>query len=324
MKSEILYMIGIVAAGFAVNYALRALPFVLFAGRDRALPDWVEEVGKWISPVIIASLVVYSYAGLSWCTPGPLIAGAATVALQLWKRNPLASIVAGTIIYMCFLNLGCTTARLVCIDAENPSIEVRRAGIFVGDQLAKIAEVPEMLEDADVPKTRTVHIHLDSDVKNLTEARTLMGVLAASGYTRPILVTKQHGDSVNKSGVRYEADELVRQGENVFFMVTKDGVRFGLLTPVDPDFVAKCLEDNGVQKDQLIRICGQARDYQSSEVMPIMMQLENVLHNAGYFKVRRCWLNGAKDSGASRQGSSASRPFAVGDRRIIRYKGARE
>ena len=34
MKAEILYMLGIVAAGFVVNYALRAIPFLLFAGKD--------------------------------------------------------------------------------------------------------------------------------------------------------------------------------------------------------------------------------------------------------------------------------------------------
>ncbi len=100
MTDEIAYMLCVVAACFAVNYGLRALPFLLFAGRDRELPQWVERFGSFLSPVIIAVLVVYSYSGLEWRTAWPYLAGAVTVGLQLWKRNPLASIVAGTILYM--------------------------------------------------------------------------------------------------------------------------------------------------------------------------------------------------------------------------------
>lgn len=68
MSEEILYMSGVVAVGFAVNFGLRALPFLLFAGRDRKLPPCVERVAAVASPAIIACLVVYSYAGLEWRT----------------------------------------------------------------------------------------------------------------------------------------------------------------------------------------------------------------------------------------------------------------
>ncbi len=106
MTDEIIYMLCVVGACFAVNYGLRALPFLLFAGRDRALPQWVERLGNFLSPVIIAMLVAYSYSSLEWKTAWPYLAGAATVGLQLWKRNPLASIVAGTALYMAFLAYG--------------------------------------------------------------------------------------------------------------------------------------------------------------------------------------------------------------------------
>ena len=105
MGDEILYMSGIVAAGFVVNFGLRALPFILFGGKDRAIPAWIDRVSGFISPVIIAALVVYSFAGLAWRTPWPYVAGALSVGLQLWKRNPLLSIIAGTVIYMLLLNL---------------------------------------------------------------------------------------------------------------------------------------------------------------------------------------------------------------------------
>lgn len=100
MTDEVLYMSGIVAVGFAVNFGLRALPFLLFGGSGRKLPPCVERVASAASPAIIACLVVYSYSGLEWRTAAPYLAGAAVVALQAAFRNPLVSIVAGTVAYM--------------------------------------------------------------------------------------------------------------------------------------------------------------------------------------------------------------------------------
>ena len=105
MADEILYMSGIVAVGFVVNFGLRALPFILFGGKDRTIPPWIDRMSGFISPVIIAALVVYSFAGLAWRTPWPYVAGMVTVVLQLWKRNPLLSIIIGTVVYMLLLNL---------------------------------------------------------------------------------------------------------------------------------------------------------------------------------------------------------------------------
>jgi len=93
-------MSGIVAAGFAVNFGLRALPFLFFGARKGPLPKWVERFGAFVSPVIIACLIVYSFAGVEWRTASPYIAAAITVGLQVWRRNPLLSIVVGTVAYM--------------------------------------------------------------------------------------------------------------------------------------------------------------------------------------------------------------------------------
>ena len=106
MRGEILYMCGIVAVGFVVNFGLRALPFVLFGGKGRTIPAWIDRVSGFISPVIIVALVVYSFAGLAWRTPWPYAAGVVAVGFQVWKRNPLLSIVAGTALYMLLLNFG--------------------------------------------------------------------------------------------------------------------------------------------------------------------------------------------------------------------------
>ena len=195
MKEEILYMLGIVAVGFAVNFGLRALPFLLFAGRDRTLPPWVEKFGNLISPVIIACLVVYSYSGLAWKTAYPYLAGALTVGLQLGKRNPLASIVAGTVLYMCLLTCGCATQRTLDLDAQNPAVRVSTQGFLFGDRYVAPAQVPAILEDYDVPHDRVIHILLDADVRDLRPARLLMAHLRKAGYTRPVLVTKRHAES---------------------------------------------------------------------------------------------------------------------------------
>ncbi len=64
MAERILYTAGVVVAAWAVTFALRSLPFLLFAGRGREVPPSIERFGTIISPVIIAGLIVYSYSGL--------------------------------------------------------------------------------------------------------------------------------------------------------------------------------------------------------------------------------------------------------------------
>ena len=195
MRDEILYMSGIVAAGFVVNFGLRALPFILFGGKDRTIPPWIDRVSGFISPVIIAALIVYSFTGLAWRTPWPYVAGVVAVALQLWKRNPLASIVAGTVVYMCLLTTGCASHPPIALDAQNPSVTITDHGVKIGRNLVKPQEVLWALEDNYIPKTRTVHILLDPDVRDMDFARKFMYYLRANGYTRAILVTKRHSES---------------------------------------------------------------------------------------------------------------------------------
>lgn len=91
--------LGIFAVSWAVIYLLRALPFIV-CGRSSANRPWLKAAEKWLSPIVIAILIVYSYAGLEWRTPWPYIAGAAVVALQLIFKSGLLSIFAGTALYM--------------------------------------------------------------------------------------------------------------------------------------------------------------------------------------------------------------------------------
>lgn len=197
MKDETLYLLGVVAVGFAVNFGLRALPFALFAGRTRELPAWATRLGAFVSPVIIGCLVVYSFSGLAWRTAWPYLAGLVTVALHLWKRNAFASIVAGTIVYMCLLTCGCVTDRTVSLDPAAPSLVVKVTGVFFDGAHVAPAEAADILDDAGVARDRTIPILLDEDVRDLREARQLMRTLAKAGYRRPVLVTRRHAEAAN-------------------------------------------------------------------------------------------------------------------------------
>ena len=104
----------IVLACWAVIYVLRAFPFIVFGREGAKEPKWLGPAAKWISPVTIALLIVYSYWGLSKARPdeGGLlfclcgsVAGLATVAMQYWRRNPLLAILSGTVLYMLLIRL---------------------------------------------------------------------------------------------------------------------------------------------------------------------------------------------------------------------------
>ena len=197
MAEEVVYMLGIVAAGFAVNYGLRALPFLLFAGRDRDIPKWISRFGDFVSPVIIAALIFYSYSGLQWKTAWPYLAGALVVALQLWRRNALLSIVAGTVVYMCLLSAGCATGpKEIVLDASHPSIQYSALGFRLGDRFVDPNKIPRILHDYGVPKDSVIHILIDADAEHdLKPARAFMSLLAYHGYRRSVLVTKKRADS---------------------------------------------------------------------------------------------------------------------------------
>lgn len=101
------YLAAVVAVSVAVTLLLRALPFLLF-GSGRKPPRIVETLGRVLAPGAIAMLVAYCFCGhldggtLASHSYGmkELVAGAIVVALQIWRRNPLLSIIAGTAAYM--------------------------------------------------------------------------------------------------------------------------------------------------------------------------------------------------------------------------------
>lgn len=104
------YILAIALTAAAVTILLRSIPFLLFR-EGKELPPVIRYISKMLSPAMIALLTIYCFGchlreqplaehgfGLAEFT-----AGAVVVALQLWKRNPLLSILAGTAIYMIFV-----------------------------------------------------------------------------------------------------------------------------------------------------------------------------------------------------------------------------
>ena len=112
MDDRSLYALTVLLSVGALSYLLRALPFILFGGRAEP-PAIVKYVGRVLSPAAIAMLTVYCYAGEmlkcaadapALAAAAPYLAGALTISLQLWRRNPLISITVGTALYMALVH----------------------------------------------------------------------------------------------------------------------------------------------------------------------------------------------------------------------------
>jgi len=238
MENEFLYMTAVVAVGWAVTYAMRALPFVLFAGRDRALPPAVERLGNLISPVIIACLVVYSYSGLQWRTAWPYIAGALTVGLHIWKRNPLASIIAGTALYMCLASCGCQTApEELVYDRAHPLIKFSNLGLQFRGEFVSPNKAVELLEKHRVPKESVIYILVDSDYDYANDRAMWVfqhNYLGKAGYRRTMLVHERRAEVINAQEQLKGSSGGVRGSPTEGLKATQHGT--GVRAPEKPKF----------------------------------------------------------------------------------------
>ena len=84
MKSIIL-----IAAMSIGTILLRFLPFLIIR---KETPPYIAYLGRVLPPAIIGMLVIYCLKDVK-CTEAPF-------GLQVWRRNSLLSILAGTILYM--------------------------------------------------------------------------------------------------------------------------------------------------------------------------------------------------------------------------------
>ena len=95
----------LIAVMAGVTALTRFLPFLIFR---RNIPDYVLYLGRVLPPAIIGMLVIYCVREVqpraSELFP-VLAAGACVVLVQVRKRNSMASILAGTALYMLLLRL---------------------------------------------------------------------------------------------------------------------------------------------------------------------------------------------------------------------------
>ncbi len=199
MANDFTYMAGVVAAGFAVTFFFRAVPFLLFPAKGGNIPPWIEKLGAMVSPVIILGLIFYSYSSLEWRTPWPYIAGIATAAVELLTRNSLAGIIAGTAIYMSLLAAGCSSGpSSITYDAANPLMRITVNGIvFGGKDYVTPREAVKRLEQHRIPHDATIHVGVDPD---FTDNRALWvfhhNYLNKAGYTRVVFVHERRAEAV--------------------------------------------------------------------------------------------------------------------------------
>ena len=91
----------LVAAMSLTTIMLRFLPFLVFRNK---IPEYITCLGKVLPPAIIGMLVIYCLKDVTLAVSPfglpELTACAAIVGIQVWKRDALISILAGTVLYM--------------------------------------------------------------------------------------------------------------------------------------------------------------------------------------------------------------------------------
>lgn len=102
---QALVIAGMVTLGMIIS---RFLPFLLFPD-NKPVPKVVEYLGRVLPAAMMGLLVVYCLRNVS-ITAAPhglpeLIALTVVTALQLWRRNVLLSIGAGTVLYMVLVQM---------------------------------------------------------------------------------------------------------------------------------------------------------------------------------------------------------------------------
>ena len=105
--SEI-YILSATLVMAGVTILLRFLPFLIFGGRAKT-PEFIEYLGKVLPYAIMGMLVVYCLKGISFNTVinwlPACIGVVLTAVIQIWKRNTIYSILAGTVVYMVLIRI---------------------------------------------------------------------------------------------------------------------------------------------------------------------------------------------------------------------------
>ena len=87
----------------AITFLTRALPFAIFS-RAKSTPPYIAFLGRYLPMAIIGMLVVYCFKDAEPLQApyalAEILATLTVLALHLYKRNLLLSIVGGTGVYM--------------------------------------------------------------------------------------------------------------------------------------------------------------------------------------------------------------------------------
>lgn len=101
------YLIAVIAVMTAATFLTRVLPFVLlYKVADHSI---LQYLGRYLPPVLMVLLVIYSFKGedlISWGFLPELAGLAAVLVLHLSMRNALVSILGGTGCYMVLVQMG--------------------------------------------------------------------------------------------------------------------------------------------------------------------------------------------------------------------------
>ncbi|GHA05147.1 branched-chain amino acid transporter permease [Oceanisphaera arctica] len=103
--SELDYLLAALIMG-AVTFGLRAFPFVArsFIAHHRR----IQTLGRRLPVAMMVLLTLYAMGVHNWSSPADgsaqMMAVAVVAVLQLWRRQALLSILAGTLVYMTLMN----------------------------------------------------------------------------------------------------------------------------------------------------------------------------------------------------------------------------
>ncbi len=104
--NELEYLIIVIIVMALSTYFTRLIPFVLFSsGRESSILNYVA---KSTPPMVMMILVIYMLKDVNYYSNEPaytLLSLAITIGFQVYKRNALLSIVAGTAVYMLFVQI---------------------------------------------------------------------------------------------------------------------------------------------------------------------------------------------------------------------------
>lgn len=85
-----------------ITFFTRATPFIFF--KDKNPPELIQYIQQYIPPMIMVILVIYCLKDIRFFSKPygipEMVAILFIVIMHVWKKNPLLSILGGTIIYM--------------------------------------------------------------------------------------------------------------------------------------------------------------------------------------------------------------------------------